>query len=185
MSNEIIDNIFKRRSIRRFQKTDVEVEKLEWLLKSAMAAPTACNNQAWEFIVVTDKNLLNKLRQNLEYGPYDAPAAIIPCFNPKLVRNPRCEPFWVQDLSAAIENMLLAAVSLGLGAVWLGVYPKEDIMAFTRKSFKIPDEVIPLAVVMTGYPAENKQPRTQYLKERVFWQVFGKSESSGPIAPEE
>lgn len=172
MSNEIIDNIFKRRSVRRFEKQDVEPEKIEWLLKSAMAAPTACNNQAWEFVVVTDKNLLNKLRQNLEYGPYEAPLAIIPCFNPGLVRNPRCEPFWVQDISAAIENLLLAAVSMGLGAVWLGVYPKEDIILFIRKYFKLPDEVIPLAVVMAGYPAEIKRPRTQYQADRVHWQTY-------------
>ena len=133
MSNEVIDTIFKRRSVRRYNGKEVEQEKIDLLLKVAMAAPTACNNQSWEFVVVTDKTLLGKLRQNLEYGPYDAPAAIIPCHNVALVRNPRCEAFWEQDLSAAIENMLIAAVSLGLGTVWLGVHPKEDIVAFVRK----------------------------------------------------
>ena len=172
MSNEVIDNIFKRRSVRRYNDREVEREKIDWLLKAAMAAPTACNNQSWEFLVVTDRTLLAKLRQNLEYGPYDAPAAIIPCHNPGLVRNPRCEPFWEQDLSAATENMLIAAVSLGLGTVWLGVYPKKDIVAFVRKVFKIPEEVIPMAIILTGYPAESKQPRTQYKEERIHWQYY-------------
>jgi nitroreductase len=172
MTNEVIDTIYKRRSVRRYNNKEVELEKLDLLLKAAMAAPTACNNQSWEFIVVTDKTLLNKLQQNLEYGPYEAPAAIIPCHNPNLVRNPRCEPFWEQDLSAAIENMLIAAVSLGLGTVWLGVYPKEDILAFVRKAFKIPEEVVPIAIILTGYPAENKHPRTQFKEERVHWEYY-------------
>jgi len=172
MSNEVIDNIFKRRSVRRYNDREVEREKIDWLLKAAMAAPTACNNQSWEFLVVTDRTLLAKLRQNLEYGPYDAPVAIIPCHNPKLVRNPRCEPFWEQDLSAAIENILLAAVSMGLGTVWLGVYPKKDIVAFVRRLFKMPEDLVPIAVILTGYPAESKQPRTQYKEERIHWQLY-------------
>lgn len=129
MANEIIETIYKRRSIRRYSDKEVELEKLDILLKVAMAAPTACNNQSWEFVVITDKGLLAKLRKHLEYGPYEAPVAIIPCHNPRHVRNPRCEPFWTQDLSAAIENMMIAAVSLGLGSVWLGIYPKQDIVS--------------------------------------------------------
>lgn len=177
MTNPVVETIFKRRSIRRYSDKEVEQEKLDILLKTAMSAPTACNNQSWEFVVITDKSLLTRLRQFLEYGPYEAPMAIIPCHNPKYVRNPRCEPFWQQDISAAIENMMIAAVSLDLGTVWLGVYPKQDIISFIRKLIKIPEEVIPLAVILVGYPAENKHPRTQYKADRVHWQTYSQDET--------
>jgi nitroreductase len=176
MVNEVIETIYKRRSIRRYSDREVEKEKLELLFKTAMAAPTACNNQSWEFIAITNKALLTKLRQYLEYGPYVAPVAIIPCHNPKMARNPRCEPFWQQDLSAAIENMMIAAVSLDLGTVWLGVYPKQDIVDLIRKLLKLPEQIIPLAVILVGYPAENKQARTQYSPERVHWQTYPQDE---------
>jgi nitroreductase len=176
MVNEVIETIYKRRSIRRYSDKEVETEKLDVLLKVAMAAPTAGNNQSWEFIVITEPVLLTRLRKYLEYGPYVAPVAIIPCHNPKLVRNPRCEPFWQQDLSAAVENMMIAAVSLGLGTVWLGVYPKQDIVELIHSLLKLPEKVIPMAVVLVGYPAENKAERTQYKAQRVHWQNYPQDE---------
>ncbi len=118
-----LETIFARRSIRKYQDKPVEQEKLELLLQAAMAAPSADNTKPWEFIVVTDPEAMDKIRSVMLFGKYNAPAAIIVCGNTSVFKNPIGIRFWVQDCSAATENILLAAVELGLGTVWLGVHP--------------------------------------------------------------
>ena len=169
---DIIQTIFKRRSIRKYREQVVSDQILVSLLKAGMAAPTACNNQPWEFIIVTDPISMVKLRNSLEHGKYNAPAAIIVCHNAKIGKNPKCDPFWIQDCSAAVENIIIAATGLGLGTVWLGVYPKEDAIESVSQSMGIPSNVTPLAVIYIGYPAEHKPARTQYDESRVHWQNY-------------
>lgn len=170
--NEVIDTILKRRSIRKYQDRPVEPEKLELLLQAAMAAPSAVNSQPWEFIVVTDPTAMNGLREKLPYGKHNAPAAIVVCGSPLHAKNPAAQLFWVQDCSAALENILVAAVSLGLGTVWIGGHPTPTAQSI-RKALGIPAYVIPLGVVYVGYPAEEKEARTQYEEKKVFWQRYG------------
>jgi nitroreductase len=168
----LIDSIFKRRSIRKYIEKEVENEKLVLLLKAAMAAPTAANRQPWEFIVVNDKEKLNELRSTLLAGQYNAPVAIVVCGNMNLAFSNKDKEIWTQDCSAAIENMLIAAVELGLGSVWIGLYPTLSKCKPVCKTLNIPDHVIPMSVVYLGYPDEFKEPRTQYNEKRVYWQEY-------------
>ena len=163
-----IDNLFARRSIRSFTSQPVSEEQIEMLLKAAMAAPSAGNRQPWHFVVVTDPDMRNKLADIHPHAQMvrQSPVCIVPCGEPRL-SFPGMNDYWIQDLSAATENILLAAVGLGLGAVWCGVYPVPERVKGTRKVLGIPEEVVPFAYIAVGYPAERKEPRTQYDPSRV------------------
>lgn len=171
-TKEIMDYIFQRRSIRKYLDKDVEEEKLVLLLKAAMAAPTAANRQPWEFIVVTNREKLSELRSTLREGQYNATSAIVVCGNMHLAFSNKDKEIWVQDCSAAIENMLIAATGIGLGTVWIGLYPQLNKCMPVCKSLNIPEHVIPMSVVYIGYPDEHKEPRTQYNEKRVYWQEY-------------
>jgi nitroreductase len=170
--SDIMDHIYRRRSIRKYKDQKVEKEKLELLLKAAMAAPSAMNIQPWEFVVLTLDDTLDKLRQGLEYGHYNAPAAIIVCKNQNAGRVSKSEPFWVQDCSAATENILIAAAGLDLGTVWIAVYPRPEVITMVSQIAALPENVTPLNVIYVGYPAEQKDPRTQYEAGRVHWETY-------------
>lgn len=166
-----IETITARRSIRKYQDRPVEEEKLELLLKAAMAAPSANNRKPWEFVVITEAEKMAEIRSALTFGKYDAPAAIVVCGNTSKLKNLLGE-FWVQDCSAATENILLAAVGLGLGTVWLGVHPIHNFKKRVAKVLNLPGHIEPLNVIYVGYPAEEKPARTQYDPKRVHWNTF-------------
>jgi nitroreductase len=165
--NPSLDSIFKRRSIRKYTTQPVEPEKLDLLLQAGMAAPSAMNCKPWEFVVVTDPEKLAQFRKRLIFGDRNAPAAIVVCGNPRLSTNPAARLFWVQDCSAATENILIAAAGLGLGTVWVGVHPVKEFIRVVRDVAGIPKHVTPLNLVYVGYPAEEKPPRTQYDAGRI------------------
>jgi nitroreductase len=171
---EILEAIFKRRSIRIYERKPVEKEKLVDLLKAAMAAPSASNSRPWEFVVVTEEKTLDKLRAGLKYGKMNAAAAVVVLGNTSIAQNESAFRFWAQDCSAATENLLIAAANMGLGTCWTGSYPKEDTMDFLRKTLGIPKEVFPLNLIYVGYPAEEKEPRTQYDESRVHWEEYSR-----------
>ncbi len=168
----VLDLIFKRRSVRIFSKKAVDKETLTKLLQAGMAAPSASNSRPWEFIAVTDPQIMEKLRNSLKYGKYNAPAAIIVCANLEIAHNESALRFWVQDCSAATENIMIAAAGMDLGTVWIGSYPKKDVMETEREILGIPDNVTPLSLIYVGYPAEEPQPRTQYDADRVHWDHY-------------
>jgi Nitroreductase len=172
MYEGVLSFFTRRRSIRSYTERIVEREKLEILLKSAMAAPTTANNQPWEFIVIDDKDMMNSLRKILFFGPYNATAAIVVCGNMNFAFPEPSRDYWIQDCSAAIENILLAATEMGLGSVWIGLHPLPSKIKPVRKLLDIPDYVIPLSVVYLGYPNESKEPRTQYNEKVVYWQKY-------------
>lgn len=161
-----------RRSIRAYLDKPVERATLVRLLQAAMAAPTACNAQPWEFVVVTSPAGMAKLRDILPHGKYNAPAAIVVCGSEDKALNNCAEKYWVQDCSAALENILVAAAGMGLGTVWIGVYPLEERVTGLRPVLNLPETVTPLGVVYLGYPAEAKEPRTQYEERRVHWESY-------------
>lgn len=169
---EIVDILFSRRSIRQFTEQPVDHETLVLLLKAAMAAPTACNSQPWEFIVVTEPQVLQTIRSSFLFARYNAPAAIVVCGNVGIANNSAAREHWVQDCSAATENILIAAAGMGLGAVWIGVYPYPSKIKPLAEALGIPEHVVPLSMVMIGHPAETKEPRTQYDEHRVYWQCY-------------
>jgi nitroreductase len=115
---------------------------------------------------------MDQFREKMKYGNYNAPAAIMVLGNLKLAQSHSSGKFWVQDCTAAVENILVAAAGMGLGTVWIGSYPKEDVMKEERDILGIPEDVIPLALIYVGYPAEDQPPRTQYRESRVHWQRY-------------
>jgi nitroreductase len=169
---EILDYIFKRRSIRSYTSQPVERPTLVQLLQAGMSAPSAVNSQPWEFVVVTDTAILDHLRQRIMFGQYNAQAIIAVCGSPDVANNNAGRTYWVQDCSAAMENILIAATGLGLGSVWVGVYPEEEKVNAVRQVLNIPDTVVPLGLVYLGYPAETQPPRTQYDEQKVHWQQY-------------
>lgn len=169
---EIIDTILSRRSIRRFTPEPVDRETLILLLKAAMAAPTACNSQPWQFIVVTEPDGLDCIREKFLFARYNAPAAIVVCADIDIAHNSAARDHWVMDCSAATENILIAAAGMGLGAVWIGVYPYPSRIKILAELLGLPETVTPLSMVYVGYPAETKEPRTQYDEQKVYWQYY-------------
>lgn len=167
MGREFIQTIFARRSIRKYTDRPVSKEEIRTLLEAAMAAPSASNRRPWRFIVITERRTLDALAEAHPYGKmlFEAPLCISVCGDLTEV-----EQFWVQDCSAATENLLLAATALGLGAVWLGVYPNQERVAAVRAILGLPETVTPLNLISIGYPAEEKEPRTQYDESRVHWE---------------
>ncbi len=163
------DDILKRRSIRTYLDKPVDREILVKLLKAGMSAPSACNNQPWEFVVVTEK--IDELRNRLYHGNYNAPAAIVVCGNLKLAKG-GLERYWVQDCSAALENILVAATSFGLGSVWIGLHPLPSTIEPVSELLNIPDYVVPLGIVLIGYSDEDKDSRTQYNEKRIYWEKY-------------
>lgn len=164
MAEEFVKMIFARRSIRRYTAEPVSEKEIKTMLEAAMAAPSASNRKPWHFIVATDKHTLDKLARVHPYAKmlFEAPLCIAVCGDKSI--SPR---YWVQDCSAAAENLLLAATALGLGAVWLGVHPRESRVGPIRKVLKLPEIIVPLNLISIGHPAEEKEPRTQYDELRV------------------
>jgi len=172
--NPTLETIFHRRSIRKYADQLVEPEKLDLLLKAAMAAPSAMNCKPWEFVVITEPEKLAQFRKRLIFGNRNAPAAIVVCGNPSLSTNPAARLFWVQDCSLAGENILIAAEGLGLGTVWVGVHPVGEFVRVVREIAGLPKHITPLGLIYVGYPAEEKPARTQYDEKRVHWQKYEK-----------
>jgi len=169
-----IENIMTRTSIRQFTDQPVEQEKIDILLKAAMAAPTAVNLQPWHFIVITDKKTIGLLSGK---QPTNAPLLIALCGDTDKTMMPdgktKMPDFWVEDVSAATENLLLAAHALGLGAVWTGVYPAMDRTAEVANILNCPLNIVPVAVVRVGYPDEAPEPKNKFKEENVSYNKFG------------
>ena len=169
-----IENIMTRTSIRQYKDQPVEQEKIDIMLKAAMAAPTAVNLQPWHFIVIDDKNTLKLLSGQ---QPNNAPLMIAVCGDTNKTTMPdgkgKLPDFWVQDVSAATENLLLAAHAQGLGAVWTGVYPVMERVAEVANVLNCPENIIPLAVVRIGYPDESPEPKDKFKQENISYNKFG------------
>ncbi|MFW6280377.1 MAG: nitroreductase family protein [Halanaerobium sp.] len=160
--------IFERRSIRKYTNKDVEDFKIKKLLEAGAAAPSAGNEQPWHFVVIKDRDRLNKLADIHPYGKMlkDAPLAVAVCAD---LNQLKYEHFWVQDCAAATQNILLEAVSLGLGAVWLGVHPNKNIEADVNKFLDLPDHVTTVSVISIGYPAEQKRPSKRFSEDILHY----------------
>lgn len=158
MYEEELSYFTKRRSIRNFKNIPVESDKIEFLIKAGMDAPSACNTQPWEFIVVNDENILQEIRDKLPMARYRVPCAIVVCGNTNLCRNTK--NMWIQDCSAAMQNILLAATSIDLGSLWVGVYGVEPFVKSISKVLGLPEYVLPLGIAYIGYKNELKEERT-------------------------
>ena len=166
MDNKVLDAILSRRSVRAYTDHPVDDRLIEQLLRAAMAAPSAQNEQPWEFVVIRDRGLLEGISRSQPYAGMtrDAQVAIVVCAD---LDREKSAGFWVEDCAAATENVLLAAHALGLGAVWLGYYPVEERMAALTALLGLPPRVVPFAVVSIGFPAGQPTPVDRFDPARV------------------
>ncbi len=159
----MLDFIYKRRSIRKYTGKPVEDEKITEMLKAAMAAPSAQNKQPWHFVVIKNKETLNKIAEFHPYGKMaaQAPLAIVVCGD--------ADNYYMwQDCGASTENLLLAAANIGLGAVWCGLREEREVNM--RNLLGVPDHIRTFSLVVIGYPAEQKPPRTQHKEEKIHYE---------------
>jgi nitroreductase len=168
---DALQAILTRRSIRLYTPEAVKPELVVELLHAAMSAPSAGNQQPWQFVIITERQKLDAIPV---FHPYAemvklASVAVLVCGDTRLENS---KGYWVQDCSAATQNLLLAAHALGLGAVWVGVYPREERVEEFRKLLGIPAEVIPFALIPLGYPAEAKPPSNRYDPSRVHTDAY-------------
>lgn len=168
---ELWDAILTRRSIRRYTNQSIPDDLIEKLLIAGMHAPSARNKQPWHFIVVRKRELLDKISviHPYAYMLKEAPLGIIICGDKKLEIT---EEYIVQDCSAATQNILLAAHSFGLGAVWLGIYPREPRIKALRELFSLPENIIPISMVSVGYSAEKKNYENRFKPDRVHFDAW-------------
>lgn len=163
---EVFEAILTRRSIRKYQRKPVGDDVVRQLLTAAMSAPSARNSQPWEFVVLTDRATLEKASRVNPYAGMaaEAPLAIVVCADP---RRETSSGYWMVDCAAAVENMLLAAHGLGLGAVWTGIYPRPERISGFRQLLGVPEAVVPHTMVVVGYPAEERAAEERFDGERV------------------
>ena len=166
--NSQLHFIFSRRSIRKYTGRDIPETMLTDLLEAAMAAPSAMAKDPWRFIVLRTPGTLNQLAAALPNGQMlkEATAALIVCGDLHQAHDQQLS-FLLQDLSAAVENILLAANALGLGACWLGIHPREERITAVSRQFSLPAHILPVAGIALGWPAQESAPRTRYNPEYV------------------
>ncbi|MBN2120308.1 MAG: nitroreductase family protein [Candidatus Omnitrophica bacterium] len=164
-----MDAILKRRSIRRYKSDEVSNDLIKKILEAAMNAPSAGNEQPWHFIVIKNKGGLQKLAESSPYAKMvkDAPCAIVVCGDLNLDKH---QGYWVQDCSAASENILLEVTELNLGAVWLGVYPLKERIEYIKEQFKLPENIIPFSIIPVGHPAQEMKPVSRYNQQRIHYE---------------
>lgn len=169
MTMDALDCIMSRRSIRRYTGEPVTPDHIEAVLRAAMAAPSAGNQQSWRFVVLTERARLEQAATTTPYGKMllEAAFAIVVCADTRELKHPT---MWQQDCSAATQNALLAAHALGLGGVWLGFWPKMERVEPLKEVLGLPAGVEPLSVLAFGHPAEDKAPSDRYDPDLVHFE---------------
>lgn len=169
-----MDNlIFNRTSVRSYTNQQVTDEQIETLLQAAMSAPSAKNMQPWEFVVIRERHTLDKIRDFHLYASMlkEAPLAIVVCGDKEKTAVEDLE-FWPQDCAAASENILLEAVELGLGGVWVGCYPSEIYVKKLQNLLELPEHVVPFAILAIGYPANEVHPKNKFDERKIHYEKW-------------
>ncbi len=168
-ANDTLNTIFSRKSVRNMVPGTVGKETLELLIRAGMAAPSAKNTQPWEFIAITGRQTLDALADGLPFAKMlkQAGGAIVVCGD---MKNEGGLTHWAEDCAAATQNILLAAESLGLGAVWTAAFPDEARIATVRANTSIPEHIVPLCVIPIGAPTGTDQPKDKFKPERIHWE---------------
>ncbi|MDY0266539.1 MAG: nitroreductase family protein [Methanimicrococcus sp.] len=170
---DLNEALYTRRSVRKYQDKTVPIERIEEAVKAAMFAPSARNQQPWEFIIINKKELLNEIPT---FSPHaamvkNASAGVLICFNKDYET---AEGFFPQDLGAATQNLLLSLHASGIGAVWTGVYPREERMGGFIKMFELPKNIIPYSFIIIGYPENKPEAVDRFKKERIHYNEYVK-----------
>jgi nitroreductase len=171
--HEKTEVIFGRRSIRVYSPGSIDKGQIRQMLEAAMAAPSAMSKDPWRFIVIEQAGMLTQLPNLLPGGSMlsTAAAAIVVCGDLDAAFN-RSESYMLQDCSAAIENLLICAHGIGLGACWVGVHPEEKALKGIKELLELPASIIPIAVISLGLPGEAPGPRTRYSDGFVHWEKW-------------
>lgn len=170
-----MSNIFERTSVRKYTEEGITSEQLEMLLKAGMAAPSAKNSQPWEFVVIQDRETLLKIN---EFHPYssmlkEAPLAIVVCADTnKEFPDLKGLDYWVQDCSAATQNIMLQSTDLGLGSVWLGVFPREALVKPLAALLNLPSNVLPFSIISVGHPAGEVHPKDKFDNTKIHYEKW-------------
>ena len=164
---ELKEVLLKRRSVRKFTEESISDEMIEELLHAAMSGPSACNKKPWDFYVITNPQKLEELKASSMFTKMSSPLAVVVCGDLSRALPLKMAEYWIQDCSAATENILLRATDLGLGAVWCGIYPQKKAIEKVQKILEIPKSQIPLNLIFIGHPAEEPEARDQYEEKRV------------------
>jgi nitroreductase len=165
---ELYDGLITRRSIRKYSDYPVSRDIIEKIVKAGMYAPSAVNCQPWHFVIIDDTKIFNDI---MDVHPYSkmlegAQWAILVLGDEKLEHAPG---YWAVDCGAATQNILLAAHAEGLGAVWLGLHPREERKKAISELFSLPDHILPFSLISLGYPAEEKETPDRYKKDRIHY----------------
>lgn len=163
------DLLFSRRSIRKYKgRSPISSETVKYIIEAAMCAPSARNMQPWHFVLTQDHHILDVLSERHPYAKMlkEASLAIIVCGDKRVDDN---ESYLLQNCAVATQNLLLAAHACELGAVWLGVHPREERIKMCREIFSLPDYIMPVALISVGYPDEKKSRNDNYESYKVHW----------------
>lgn len=165
---ETIEALVTRRSVRKYKDQQIEKEKMEAILKSAMYAPSAMNLQAWHFIVIDDTHILNEIIKSIPHAELlkQTPAAILVCGDSAIEKN---ESWMIQNCSAAIQNILLAAHGLEIGSCWIAIHGIAEVVENVSKQFKLQENVVPISLITLGYPDETVTAEDRFNKEKVHY----------------
>lgn len=173
-ADDVLTTILTRSSVRAYTTQPVEQDKVQKLLRAGMAAPSACDKRPWHFVVVTDKQQLKGLAEanpNASYAE-SAPLAIVVCGDMSKTLQGVEQQFWIQDCSAASENILLAAHAMGLGAVWTGTYPSTERCQAVARVLHLPSHLVPLNTIVIGYPSGKAHPKDKWNADNVTYNKF-------------
>jgi len=166
---ELKEALLKRRSVRKFTEEAVSEEMIEELLHAAMSGPSACNRRPWDFYAVTNEEVLSKLRSASKFTNFNAKLAMVVCGNLSRALPLQLASYWIQDCSAATENILLRVTDLGLGAVWCGIHPQKRAEKKVAEILGLSDKQIPLNIIFIGHPTEEPEARDQYEEKCVHY----------------
>ena len=166
----VMNNILTRTSIRKFQQRPVEQSKVLALLRAGMAAPSARDRRPWHFVVLNDTADIHAYAATMKHhGEMVAqtPLVIYACGDTTMMMPGQARDFWVEDVSCASENILLAAHAMGLGAVWTSVYPETRKVKGVSQALHLPGNLIPLNCILIGYPDEAPQPKDKWDEDKI------------------
>lgn len=165
---DTIQALLTRRSIRKYKNQPVEQDKIEIILKSAMYAPSAMNLQAWHFIVIDDKNILTDTIKSIPHAELlkQTPNAILVCGDKTIETN---ESWMIQNCSAAIQNVLMAAHGLGIASCWIAIHGIDNVLKNVSRQFNLPENVIPVALISLGYPDETVFAEDRFKQDKIHY----------------
>lgn len=174
--NAALENIFARKSVRSYTEQEVSREQLDTLARAGMAAPTGMGREPWVLVLIDNRAILDSLAATLANARMlaNATAAIAVCGDTTKAAMDVHENYWIQDCSAASENILLAAQSMGLGAVWTGVWPRTERLDIVKRILELPGNIIPLNIIAVGYPLHDEKPKDKYKPENIRWNNYQK-----------